>query len=1195
VNLTDKQTEAIESWSRGDVSIVAGPGSGKTTVLVEHFRWLVERRNVPPHHIVAITFTEKAANNMHERLVREAPTRELRERFERAQISTIDAFCNRLLREHALDVGLDPDFRILDPSEQEVETRRVVGDVLNEMFEADPAPAFEFLEAFAGSNRYAEEFQISHVHDQFYQLYVAVRAWDAKPFVQQADQVTAYRELIALLNEQAAKRNSRHLSNWAQSAPPPPSAALAPEHLEWLGTLEQNIGFMSTLGKGKALPKTIAEDLIRIAQSVRLSTTHGAARRWVVRVVERIGEVYAAWKRANAALDFPDLVEQTVRFLDARPELRSSFHHILIDEYQDTNTPQAKLAKLLRGDTNDGSRVLYAVGDINQSIYGFRHADPEVFRAYRQQVERDKGHLIELRRNFRSRPEILKAVGTILRGAAGIEPHELTAGETFAPKDIPSVEVLITRGRVEEDPEAHERREILHTAARIFELHESLRVGNPPRPVRWNDFAILLRTHSQVSRFAATLRDENVPYQLSAGRGFFETPEVRDLVHFLRILRNPRDEIGLAAVLRSPLVGLSDEALLRMKLSARNLADSLRNPPPLDPGDAARFDRFRPRCAYSRRVREEQPADLLLSRLVAESGYEAWLLTQPGGLQQAANVQKLLAVIRSLTRLNDLPFAAVVERLERLREVGTPETEASVQDSAEDAVHLMTMHAAKGLEFPVVFLPAVGRGPGFDTDPLLYAPEEGIGISWLDAATGESFGDAAYRAIREKRKLQDRHESDRLLYVAMTRAEEHLVLSASFKTTLSPKGKEGIRVEHGSKYLRDNLGIDPQQTDDRPTIQQREGFQFRLFRTTEDPSTLRPVLEHPQASRVAWIDRAEPANQSDSEAAVTSIALFADCPRRYYLSRYLGFTDARIKAPDLAGADAPAEPDALAELVRLAELDNRAETTAPDDALAPEADETDATELGHKIHAVLAGSSPLDSLSGEALHLVENFHASELGKRAAAAQTAAREQHLTFAIGEHLLRGQIDLWFDHDGERLLVDYKTDQVDPEQARERLRSYGLQLQLYALALEQAGGQRPTQAVAYFLRPNLALDVDLSPQALDGARDAVRQFFAAQANVEFPLQVGEHCLRCPHYRGLCPARLTTQNGPESSDPDAHNLDAHGRNAAPNVSVEAEPSLANDPSAATPVVPPRQQPTQGAKQPRRTGQLSLPFQNGS
>jgi hypothetical protein len=279
---------------------------------------------------------------------------------------------------------------------------------------------------------------------------------------------------------------------------------------------------------------------------------------------------------------------------------------------------------------------------------------------------------------------------------------------------------------------------------------------------------------------------------------------------------------------------------------------------------------------------------------------------------------------------------------------------------------------------------------------------------------------------------------------------------------------------------------------------------------------------------------------------VTSVALFAGCPRRYYLSRYLGFAEARP-----AGR-------------------RGREAGEPDDAVTGEADETDATELGHQVHEVLAGLLAPVSVSAETLRLVENFRASELGRQASAAETVAREQHLTFAIGGHLLRGQIDLWFEQGGRRVLVDYKTDHVDADQARERLRTYGLQLQLYSLALEQSGGQRPAQAVAYFLRPNLALDVDLGEHALERARDAVRQFFTAQSKVEFPLRAGEHCLRCPHYGGLCPARLPS----------------------PTICGEEQPLVAIDQAASDAPAPQSPHRTEHLKQRPAAGQLSLPFQ---
>jgi hypothetical protein len=231
---------------------------------------------------------------------------------------------------------------------------------------------------------------------------------------------------------------------------------------------------------------------------------------------------------------------------------------------------------------------------------------------------------------------------------------------------------------------------------------------------------------------------------------------------------------------------------------------------------------------------------------------------------------------------------------------------------------------------------------------------------------------------------------------------------------------------------------------------------------------------------------------------------------------------------------------------------------------------TPTTGLG-PVHAALAGTLPLDSISGEALRLVETFHASELGKRAAA-ENAVREQHLTFAIGGHQLRGQIDLWFEQDGRSALVDYKTDQVSPEEAPERLRTYGLQLQLYSLALEQANGTRPAQATAYFLRPDLALDVDLSPPALDRAREAVRRFFAAQAKIDFPLHIGEHCFRCPHYGGLCPAKVP------------HHVEEQEDISA----IRAGQPAPAEPASPVPAKPARQ--TSGTGQQPAAGQLSLP-----
>jgi hypothetical protein len=174
----------------------------------------------------------------------------------------------------------------------------------------------------------------------------------------------------------------------------------------------------------------------------------------------------------------------------------------------------------------------------------------------------------------------------------------------------------------------------------------------------------------------------------------------------------------------------------------------------------------------------------------------------------------------------------------------------------------------------------------------------------------------------------------------------------------------------------------------------------------------------------------------------------------------------------------------------------------------------------------LAGSQEPDQVHAEVTDLVRNFQQSELGKRVPA--DAHHEQNLLFALDGHLLRGQVDLWFDEGGERVLVDYKTDRVKPDDVAEHARKYELQLQLYALAIKQATGRGPDRAVLYYLRPNVAVEVGAGAGAIETATGRVKDFFAAQSRVEFPLHVGAHCYRCPHYGNICPADLAAVSGP-------------------------------------------------------------------
>jgi ATP-dependent exoDNAse (exonuclease V) beta subunit len=779
-----------------------------------------------------------------------------------------------------------------------------------------------------------------------------------------------------------------------------------------------------------------------LAAAPLLAAEYYAGRRnTLLEAIGRFDALYRSRKAAESALDFSDLEEFSVRLLEeneeARERIRRQFDHVLMDEFQDTNGLQSKLLDLLR--TTDR---FYAVGDINQSIYGFRHADPQVFHAYRTRVESEGKHLAELRENWRSRGEILDAVLALLGSGEGIERHTFQPVRKFRRKSSPSVEVICARG--------DDLLEAQLVASRIAELRGTLLLQGGF--ARFADMAVLVRKADSIQPLTNAFDEWGIQYVVTAGKGFYEAREVNDLTHLLRVLANPRDEISLAAVLRSPLVGASDETLFRIK-QAGNLAD----------GDLGGFERA---LAEWREARYYVSPDRLLIRAMDRSGYEMTL-----GPRERANVEKFITLVREAgarQTLDDL-----IEELERLRE-SDPREQDSASEETGDVVRVMTIHSAKGLEFPVVFLPALQAGINKGEAAALLSPRLGLGVRWRNPVTGRSAKDSLYGEIAEELRARDNAESNRLLYVAMTRAEEHLVLSCSGKLT------------NWAEYLVSNWGLALEEPREGAREERVGSFVVRVVCTDRPPTAMVQLSLAAEFEAPELVGAPAVSGQYDSTASVTSIALFADCPRRYYLSRYLGWEDERRFEPN--------------------EEDER--------------DPVDATEFGREVHALLAGGGS-DGATPEALELAARFKSSELGQRIERATAVEREFDFLLAIEDVVLRGQIDLWFEESGGQVIVDYKTDDVTAEEAEARGRVYELQLQLYAVAVERLAGRPPESALLYFLRPNMAVEVDVSQGAWARAVGAVRAFREAQNRQEFPLREGEHCLRCPFFGGMCPAK--------------------------------------------------------------------------
>ena len=883
---------------------------------------------------------------------------------------------------------------------------------------------------------------------------------------------SAVRNLVNLPNEwsttdRQAKRDLlvEWLSDFGQLADAPATAA----HFQALAQFPRRFGRPA---------QTVREELTRIRDELipelkaRLADSHFGPLKGVVRdAIERLDSIYRAKKRARAGLDFSDLEEGALRLLAETPavceSVRAQFDHILIDELQDTNRLQWKILDLVRRPER-----FFGVGDINQSIYGFRHADPEVFREFRDGLEARSKVIDRLKENHRSRAEILGAVDALFAGVEGIEEHHLEPHAGFEVKPQPSVEVIVTAA---DDSDAAEEREALWIARRVHELQEQMSVP-------FSAFAVLARKSSVLERIERGFREFRIPALVIGGRTLMESREVRDLVAFLRVLANTRDEISLAGVLRSPLVGIRDETLLRLKQNGDlwpAIAALDANTSGFEGGELDQLLWFRGVVSNLRSRRDMVSTDRLAATIVDETDYEAGL-----DAHGRRNLERFLTLLRELYEREPRPPAEVLNELEHLRDAELL-AEAPPAEAA-NAVRLMTIHAAKGLEFLVVFVASLHQRTQEDTSPIAFSPQDGIGIRWRDPARQEAAEDTAYSAIDAESARKSKEEEMRLLYVAMTRAKEHLVLSYSH----SPGG----RGSPWSKLIAGRLAMDRGDFAEEDSIRSLAGVPVRVIRSTQAPvAPYARAMETVEADDVVLV-KPMLEGQHDSGAPVTAIGTFIACPRKYYLAHYLGFS--QIRKPDEHGT----------ELAK------------------------SAVDIGTQVHALLAGLA-VESASAEALRLAEVFHSSPLAARIKRAVHVEREFDFVMEIEEIVIRGQIDLWFEEDGELVLVDYKTGHLETE--ADRLQSYTLQLQFYAIALERLTGRLPDRAFLYFLRSNHVTPVQVDKDSLAAAKAFLGKLRAAQEHVSFPLSESEQCQRCEFYRGLCPAEGGVKGRAYSSQP--------------------------------------------------------------
>ena len=564
-------------------------------------------------------------------------------------------------------------------------------------------------------------------------------------------------------------------------------------------------------GNGAALCTDACQRYTEALTAFRAACEHRRAIRvheLLDRLLRLFGEGYARAKRAVSGLDFEDLELECRELLrtdvELRERYRARFARIMVDELQDTNQVQLELIELLAGSN------LFTVGDAQQSIYGFRHADVELFER-RGATLSELGARVTLETNFRSRPEILDVINGIFERELAERYRPLLAGRDAAPADEPLVELLVA------DKGADWAMEGLGAPWRVAEaralaarLERLLMPGFPPThpqaTIAPRDVVLLTRATTDLRVYERALEDRGIPTYVIGGRGYWAHPQVIDMVSYLAALANPRDEESLYTVLVSPLVGVSADALVVLASTARNRRSDawtlLRDPEGafdglgegsgVGEGDLDLLGRFADRFAIEREVAARAGAETLIERAIDQTGYDLAVLAMPGGQRRLANVRKLMRLAREHEAAHGGDLRGFLDLVARRARSGgaagggagggeSRESEAPVEGEALDAVRLMTIHRAKGLEFDVVCVADLGRGPRWRAELMRIGRDGRFGLRLAEPGTGRRESALDYRALGEERQAVEADEERRLFYVAMTRARERLILSGAAK------------------------------------------------------------------------------------------------------------------------------------------------------------------------------------------------------------------------------------------------------------------------------------------------------------------------------------------------------------------------------------------------------------------------------
>ena len=1075
-NPTPNQTKALNIENH--ICVTAGAGTGKTRVLVDRYLHILKSKSdVKPDQIVAITFTDKAAAEIKTRIIKELGEPEYTdirskhlEQMYTAPISTIHSFCSRILRENPFQADVPANFGILENIEKKLLLKQTIKNTLQEIAtnkeDRHRNELKNCLESLLDGERLVDLLTsmvdkrniVQHLTDTVYSDAVHERLpkeWD-KAFqdcLPSETEVKKFIEYLDVVLKIAKGKNTGRVEFLTTDLQDLHDFnATTPKVLSYLNEIaklitttgntiakrdfignrtdttnyEDHIDFLVSVATSvKAAPNVDADD-VESDDYLLLSITND-----LLTLYKRILEDYQIAKLSQSKLDFADLQIKTRDLLRnnerIKHKLLDQYKFYMIDEYQDTNELQYELVMLLTDELKRAN--LFIVGDPKQSIYGFRDADVRVFEKTKQKIIENKGEDIQLSENFRSLQNCVGFVNYLFEQVMG-DGKKSEFEVAYEPLNVAITEK--TEGVVEiilGEKESEKGNEYTLIAQHIQNLVKgSEGDADPTQTIKYGDIAILIRARRHLPEIENALHVAGIPYLTSGGIGFYQRQEIYDIWNYLNFLNSPADNgLSLIGILRGPAFGISDNELFEISLvKEENYWQKTLNYKRKTVELNTAIETLKKHLGIVHRL----PVNQLIQTIVGETGMIGTLKTGRKGEQRWANYQKLLDIARNFDAdENKQTLTDFIEYLDILITDEPREGDAPVEEGS-DSVKIMTIHAAKGKEYPVVILPCLNRKGQNAQEPFI---DETLGIGFSPLIPIQEYDKSSPEIIRIMKKYamaKDDAEKKRILYVATTRAKDRIILAGTLNDSGNAENSLKMLFEHleisNEDQFREITGTLNIYDDAKP---KKQAFQLKIpiirqlnSITYDDSDSEGTTVVSPPLKPFKELVTSE----FKSSFTVNELANFARCQLRYQLENILRLSPIE----EGKNQDKSFELDIAIQRM-LSHIDRR----------------LNSTEIDNWIKRVLENNPEIknnmtEQVARKTIHRhVDNYLNSDLAETALSASKVFLNQQIHAKLNGHIISSRLNKLFqDESGNWNIFDFKTSNLqDIDSCRPEMELY------------------------------------------------------------------------------------------------------------------------------------------------------------